>query len=178
LCGQTTYPDASYWCNYCLEKPGGFVDATCLNVYFDATNQPACVLGPPCPSASLAAPGSPNALTTIQPPPVSPVSPTNGSPTGAKPTTAVGSPTTPTSSIGVCPTANIVAGGGCIEGAPVFQGDTLNCPCDLLMCLCEAGPGGVVSPSCGDGETAVADANCGVCDCPAQVDECSYGCGA
>jgi hypothetical protein len=163
LCVQTTFPGASYWCSlYLAAYHGGFINAACLNVYFNATNQPACIPGPLCQSASLATPGLPSQSSLV--------SPSNGRPTGA--TTTTGS----TASSCLCPTANIVAGGGCVATAPVFQGVTLDCPCNVLICDCLAGPGWVVSPSCGD-ETPT-NTGCGVGECPAQQDECSYSCGA
>lgn len=54
LCGQTTFPNAAYWCDYCTKNPGGLIDGSCFNTYFDVANQPLCASYVGCPQASFA----------------------------------------------------------------------------------------------------------------------------
>ena len=52
LCGQSTFPTASYWCSYCGSNPGGSISGNCFNTWFDVTNQPLCASYVTCPPAS------------------------------------------------------------------------------------------------------------------------------
>jgi len=53
LCGQTTFPAAAYWCNYCKGTLGGSISGSCFNTWFDVANQPLCASFATCPQASF-----------------------------------------------------------------------------------------------------------------------------
>jgi hypothetical protein len=49
MCGQTTFPAAAFWCNYCMANPAGIIDTSCFDTYFGVPTQSiACVAYPSC----------------------------------------------------------------------------------------------------------------------------------
>jgi hypothetical protein len=50
LCDKTTFPNAAYWCDYCMADMTRTIDGSCFNTWFDTPNQGYCAATVTCPN--------------------------------------------------------------------------------------------------------------------------------